>query len=257
MMLGARTVWTYRAHAGSLSVVTGGPTLSWGEPGAFADVGKGDGQMQEGDSIINAAERAAPIWLAAIFLFSTAFPFGALAAQHAGATPTPAAGEETATSPKIHELITLLADPGIQKWLRDEDDKKSAVPSNKNTADQSVSHYFVSRLRASREHIFALANTLPDLPNQFERGVGLLQAEIPRRGTVLVLVLVFAGLGYGVEWLFRKATQKTRARLDGLPMGTVNDRRRGAPRLCLRHNSGLCTWKCWLLLGARLATAPQ
>jgi moderate conductance mechanosensitive channel len=41
-----------------------------------------------------------------------------------------------------------------------------------------------------------------------------------------VLVLVFAGLGYGVEWLFRRATQKTRQRLDGLPMETVNDRLR-------------------------------
>jgi small-conductance mechanosensitive channel len=43
---------------------------------------------------------------------------------------------------------------------------------------------------------------------------------------VVLLVVVFAGLGYGVEWLFRKATQKTRQRLDGLPMETVNDRLR-------------------------------
>jgi small-conductance mechanosensitive channel len=43
---------------------------------------------------------------------------------------------------------------------------------------------------------------------------------------VLLLVVVFAGLGYGVEWLFRRATQKTRRRLDGLPMETVNDRLR-------------------------------
>ena len=42
----------------------------------------------------------------------------------------------------------------------------------------------------------------------------------------MVLVLAFAALGYGVEWLFRKATQKTRQRLAGLPMETVNDRLR-------------------------------
>jgi small-conductance mechanosensitive channel len=41
-----------------------------------------------------------------------------------------------------------------------------------------------------------------------------------------VLVLGFAGLGFVVEWLFRKTTQKTRQRLDGLPMETVNDRLR-------------------------------
>ena len=33
-------------------------------------------------------------------------------------------------------------------------------------------------------------------------------------------------MGFGVEWLFRKATQKTRQRLDGLPMETVHDRLR-------------------------------
>jgi len=33
-------------------------------------------------------------------------------------------------------------------------------------------------------------------------------------------------LGYGLEWLFRKATQKTRQRLAGLPMEAVNDRLR-------------------------------
>ncbi|HKM73807.1 MAG TPA: mechanosensitive ion channel domain-containing protein, partial [Stellaceae bacterium] len=90
----------------------------------------------------------------------------------------------------------------------------------------SVSEYFDTRIRATREHVTALVSALPDLPNQFDRGVGLLQAEIPRRGTVLFLVLVFAGLGLGVEWLFRKTTQKTRQRLDSLPMETVNHRLR-------------------------------
>jgi hypothetical protein len=33
-------------------------------------------------------------------------------------------------------------------------------------------------------------------------------------------------LGYGVEWLFRKATQKTRRHLAELPMEAVNDRLR-------------------------------
>jgi small-conductance mechanosensitive channel len=142
------------------------------------------------------------------------------------ASAAPAPGGEAATSPKIHELVTLLADPGVQKWLKEEDEKKSAAEHVKNAGDESVSHYFVARLRAIREHLAALAGAVPELPNQFERGVGLLQAEIPRRGTVVLLVLLFAGLGYGVEWLFRKATQKLRQRLDNLPMETVNGRLR-------------------------------
>jgi moderate conductance mechanosensitive channel len=42
----------------------------------------------------------------------------------------------------------------------------------------------------------------------------------------VLLVLLFAGFGYGVEWLFRKATQKVRQRLDDLPMEPVNGRLR-------------------------------
>jgi len=142
------------------------------------------------------------------------------------ASAAPATGAEAATSPKIHEFVTLLADPGIQKWLKEQDEKKSAAEHVQNAGDESVSHYFVARLRAVREHVAALAAALPDLPNQFERGVGRLQAEIPRRGTVVLLVLLFAGLGYGVEWLFRKATQRVRQRLDDLPVETVNGRLR-------------------------------
>jgi len=109
------------------------------------------------------------------------------------ASAAPATGAEAATSPKIHEFVTLLADPGIQKWLKEQDEKKSAAEHVQNAGDESVSHYFVARLRAVREHVAALAAALPDLPNQFERGVGRLQAEIPRRGTVVLLVLLFAG----------------------------------------------------------------
>jgi small-conductance mechanosensitive channel len=177
----------------------------------------------EGGRIIGVAVLAGAISLLAL-ISVIALPCGAFAAQKTGTSAASVAGD-AATSPKIHELVSLLADPEIQEWLKQEDKKKSAAEP-KDDADSSVSHYFVSRLRAVREHIAALAGGLPDLPGQFDRGVGLLQAEIPRRGTVVLLVLVFAGLGYGVQWLFRKATQQVRRRLDVLPMETVNGRLR-------------------------------
>ena len=46
------------------------------------------------------------------------------------------------------------------------------------------------------------------------------------RAKELLLLAVFVALGFGVEWLFRKATGRIRARLDGLPLATVNDRLR-------------------------------
>jgi pyridoxamine 5'-phosphate oxidase-like protein len=69
--------------------------------------------MPKGNPINGGTRWAASIWLATFIVFSTTLPCAALAAQHAGATPAPSV-EAEATSPKIHELLTLLADPGVQ-----------------------------------------------------------------------------------------------------------------------------------------------
>ena len=104
--------------------------------------------------------------------------------------------------------MALLADPKVQKWL---EQQHPAQASHKLAPQaETVSRYFDYRVGATRAHITALAAALPDLPNQFERAVALLQADVLHRGTVLLLILAFAGLGFGVEWLFRKVTQKIR-----------------------------------------------
>jgi hypothetical protein len=145
-----------------------------------------------------ASMRALRTCVAAIIL-SGAVLSGANAAAPKGSS------QEAATPPQIAELtallgdpknrlmLTLLADPTVQKWL-----EKQGVPATATRArdkpDESVSSYFDTRIREIREHVVALASTLPDLPNQFERGMGLLQAEIPRRGTVALLVLASAAI---------------------------------------------------------------
>jgi small-conductance mechanosensitive channel len=156
-------------------------------------------------------------------VLSAALLSGAAAATHKGPGGSSSASGEAATPPEIAEFMALLADPKVQKWL---EEQQHAAQASKKPAprEETVSEYVDARVGAIREHFVALASALPDLPNQFERAVGLVQADIPRRGTVLVLILVFAALGSGVEWLFRKATQRTRQRLDGLPMETVQDR---------------------------------
>ena len=177
--------------------------------------------MHEGKFLIRAARRVTAIWFAALIL--TIGPLHAAhAAQHSGAKP--AASDEAETPLKVHDFLVLLADPSVQKWL-EKQNLPAAAPAHAKS-NESVSHYFDDRLGAIREHIVALYRAVPDLPNEFETAIGRFDAAIPVRGTVLFLVLVFAGLGFGVEWLFRKATQKTRQRLDGLPMETVNDRLR-------------------------------
>jgi small-conductance mechanosensitive channel len=169
--------------------------------------------------------RAVRTCLAAALITAAALT-GAFAAQKAGSSSQASAAATDEPPAQVRALLNLLSDPAVQKWLEKQSLSEAAAPPAHPTSEEPVSVYFSSRVGAIREHIIALVLALPDLPNQFERAIGRLQAEIPRRGTVLLLVLVFAALGFGIEWLFRKATQNTRRHLDGLPMETAHDRLR-------------------------------
>ncbi len=129
---------------------------------------------------------------------------------------------------QVRALLNLLADPTTQKWLEKQGLPKAAAPQTHGASKVSVSDYFSSRVAAVRAHIVGLTVMLPDLPNQFKHAAGLVTAELGRGGRikVLLLVAVFVTLGFGVEWLFRRATARIRRRLDGLPLDTVNDRLR-------------------------------
>jgi hypothetical protein len=153
-------------------------------------------------------------------------PQAALAAKATGTSAAP--WSEEATSSKVHELLTLLADPKVQEWLEKQDEAKGVAGAASGTADNSISHELNSDLNAIREHIVGLAAALPDLPNQFERGSAHVTAELGHGGRIraLLLLAVFVGLGFGLEWLFRKATQGARARLDALSLDTVGNRLR-------------------------------
>ncbi len=164
--------------------------------------------------------------LPAIILF-VAVLWGAAGASAAAANRSPAASEE-ATPKQIQELMTLLADPKVRDWLEQESKAKVAQARASEAEPISISHEFDSRVAAIREHIVALGAALPDLPDQIEHAHGLVSADLGDHGRIkgLSLLAVFVVLGFGVEWLFRGATGRIRARLDSLPVATVTDRLR-------------------------------
>src|SRR5437667_3074267 len=180
--------------------------------------------MYQGKSIAGAARHITAICLAAL-VFALAPLSGAVAAQPAKST---AASEADTTPAKVHELLTLLADPKVQQWLEMEAKAKTAAGSALETAETSISHEFDSRVAAIREHLVALGAALPHLPDQIAHAHGLISADLGDYGRIegLSLLAVFVALGFGVEWLFRRATGRIRARLDSLPLATVNDRLR-------------------------------
>ena len=79
--------------------------------------------MFEGKPINGAARQVVAIWLATVIIAIGPL-CAAHAAQHTAAMAT--TGEGAATPPEIHELLTLLANPKIQKWLEEQGETKAA-----------------------------------------------------------------------------------------------------------------------------------
>jgi small-conductance mechanosensitive channel len=181
--------------------------------------------MSIGKVIRVAALRGWPFVLTTIVMLVAPQP-GVGAATHAGAA-APASGsasEKEAPPPEVAALLTLLADPKVREWLERQHPGQAA--SKPAAPPESFSGLADSRIAAIREHFVALSGAVPEFPSQLGQAMTRLESQIPFRGSVLLLVLAFAAFGIGVEWLFRKATQKTRQRVDSLPMADVNDRLR-------------------------------
>src|SRR5215831_16473552 len=173
---------------------------------------------------IGALKRVATALFAATILATAPLSAAFAAAPNAG-KPTASAKSE-ATPEKIQELMTLLADPKVRNWL--EKESKAEAATEQAATEESVSQALDGRLAAIREHLAALAGTVPDLPTQYWRGHALVSADLGENGRIKALLLLafFVGLGIAVEWLFRKTTQRVRGRLDSLPLETASDRLR-------------------------------
>jgi hypothetical protein len=145
----------------------------------------------------------------------TALPCGGFAATQKAAKPSTS---EEASPKEIQELMTLLGDPKVRNWI--EQQSKAQAAAEQAATEESVSQVLDGRLAAIREHLAALAGTVPDLPNQFLQGRARVTADLGENGRTKALLLLafFVGLGTAVEWLFRKATQGVRGRLDTLPL---------------------------------------
>jgi moderate conductance mechanosensitive channel len=178
--------------------------------------------MYERKSMIATAGRVVAILFGAI-IFAAVLSCGGFAATPKATTPSTSA---EASPKQIQELMTLLGDPKVRNWL--EKESKAQAAAEQAATEESASQALDNRLAAIREHLAALAGTIPDLPNQFWQARARVTADLGENGRskALLLLAFFVGLGIAVEWLFRKATQRVRGRLDSLPFETASDRLR-------------------------------
>jgi len=133
------------------------------------------------------------------------------------------------TSPKVRELLDLLADPAVRDWLTQQQAAQAATAAPAPAGPEATpSGHLANRLAAIRQHIHALATALPSLPAEFKRAGIILSLEFEEQGlfTVLLLILAFVALGFGAEWLYYWAAAGLEKWILALPLDTVGQRLR-------------------------------
>lgn len=110
---------------------------------------------------------------------------------------------QTAPTPppeKVQELIKLLDDPEIRAWLATKSPPAAAAEAP--AADQ-----IADGEEALRGHLAAMRAAFPRIPSDIANAVQVVKTEINARGfaTIVGLFAVLLALGFGAEWMFRRA----------------------------------------------------
>jgi len=122
-------------------------------------------------------------------------------AQSAATPPPPPA--------KVEQLLKLLDDPEVKAWIA----TKSAPPVAETPMGASASDFMLWS-NAIRAHLRDLGQAIPAIPAEFAGASSTIMTEIKGRGpgAILVLFAAFAALGFGAEFLFRRAVSQSTQR---------------------------------------------
>jgi hypothetical protein len=150
---------------------------------------------------------------------------------------------------KLRTFAELFRDPAIQSWLQAEAEGAPGARQAGTAGEAATVHQMMAgRVDAMHAFLRELAAAVPTLPGELGRAWRLLSAETQERGllSVVLLLTVFAALGFGVEWLFWWATTGIRTRFIARRFETKRDRLRAVGRrasyglgvlLASRHDS--------------------
>ncbi len=150
-------------------------------------------------------------------------PLALLALTWPPALAQQAAPAESVPPAKVRELLTLMDDPDVRRWLGE---REAATATPAQPTMRGMSADMTAPAMAVRQHILASLAALPTAPRELTRALRLLGAEIAGQGpgSTLVLVAVFLGLGLLTERLYWRATTGYRQRLIAMPLDTVEAR---------------------------------
>ncbi|GAU86148.1 mechanosensitive ion channel family protein [Bosea sp. BIWAKO-01] len=144
-----------------------------------------------------------------------------------------ARAQEQAEAPpaQARELLRLLEDPGVRRWIQQTAKAgPAAAPTDMATPEPALSSRLAARLTSMRDHIGSTAAAVPRLPAQLARAGGLLNSELAATGIARLALLLssFLILGFGSERVYRALSSRYRASLAQRPVLSVEDRFRTA-----------------------------
>ncbi len=142
------------------------------------------------------------------------------------------AQQPAAPSPEqLRTLAQLLRDPGVQAWLQAQAERTPSAATDAPAAagePASAQAMMVSQLDAMRAFLRELVAAVWTLPDELGRAWSTFTAERAAWGgqRPIVLVAMFAALGFGLEGLLWWATTGFRERMIASPLQTAQDRLR-------------------------------
>jgi moderate conductance mechanosensitive channel len=162
---------------------------------------------------------AAKATLVAVFL-------AAALAIPASAQTTPPATADEAPPAEVRRLIELLGKPSVQAWIeRTASQPAPAAPASESEPEE-LQGYIRGRLAVFRANLQALAQAVPSVPAEIARAGIVLEREMVTLGSgrILLLIAAFAGLGFGVQWVFWRLSTRWRQRIVDSPLDTIDER---------------------------------
>ena len=151
--------------------------------------------------------------------------------------PTVAAAQNAATAApaQVQELMRLLNDPVVRDWIAAQHPADPATaPAETGTTMNSMAMnpggFIDQGLGEIRNHLVALTDVVPRLPDELASARARLMVELEDQGLWRILLLIGAFLGSGLvaERLLRLASSGIQRWIIGISLDTVGDRLRAA-----------------------------
>jgi moderate conductance mechanosensitive channel len=127
---------------------------------------------------------------------------------------------------KVDRLVELLSDPEVKAWLDAQGEKATPSTADPRRPGMMAPAGITSVLDSTRAHIEEMIRAVPLLPGQFARAWTILQLEFQDKGLVGIVILIvgFAAVGFGVDWVVRRLASDYRRWMISLPPDTPHNR---------------------------------